>query len=113
MNIEWNGEGLPPIGVEVDIIDIHERLRYGQNESGEVVAHVENTAVVRMSYGLGCFEAEFLRPVSTEAQLKRSHTCDKIYGAMCNAERKDNRSDMAEAVYDAIAAGKIPHITLK
>lgn len=113
MSIEWNGEGMPPVGCQVYIVDTNGSLRYGQGERGEVVAHVENTAFVRMSYGLGCLEAEFLRPVSTEAQLKRSQTCDKIYGAMCNAERKDNRSDMAEAVYDAIAAGKIPHITLK
>lgn len=42
----------------------------------------------------------------------RSAICDVIYGAICKADRKDNRSDEAEAVYDAIAAGKIPGINL-
>ena len=53
------------------------------------------------------------RPIRTESERKRSDICDKIYGAITNAERKDNRSDMAEAVYDAIAAGKIPGVKLE
>lgn len=43
----------------------------------------------------------------------RSAICDVIYGAICKADRKDNRSDEAGAVYDAIAAGKIPGVKLE
>lgn len=45
--------------------------------------------------------------------LDRSSICDFIYGAIRKAERKDNPSDEAEAVYDAIAAGKIPGVKLE
>ncbi len=68
---------------------------------------------IRDSIGFHKNHGEPLRPIPTEAQRKRSDICDKIYGAMTNAERKDNRSDMAEAVYDAIAAGSIPGVKLE
>lgn len=67
----WSGEGLPPVGCFCEVEDLDGMLVYGQGESGEVIAHVENTAVIRMSYGLGCFEARFLRPLRTEADKKR------------------------------------------
>lgn len=63
---DWHTRGeLPPVGEVVEIID-HEDLMYGHGESGEVIAHVEDSAVVRMSYGLGCFRAKVLRPLRTE-----------------------------------------------
>lgn len=79
---EWTGEGLPPLGEHVFVNDPEGILRYGQGESGEVIAHVEDTAVIRMSYGLGCFEARCLRTIEQiEAEdrkefLSRAH---KIY----------------------------------
>lgn len=108
----WNGEGLPPIGMHCEIVDPDGVLMYGQGESGEVIAHVENTAVIRMSYGLGCFEARCLRHVRSEAEKNRDAVLDAIYGALTKAERAHNRADEAEAVYDAIAAGKIPGVKL-
>jgi hypothetical protein len=56
----WNGEGLPPVGTFCAVVD-DGSLKYGQGESGEVVAHVEDCAVIRMSYGLGCFTTAMLR----------------------------------------------------
>ena len=70
----WSGEGLPPIGCFCEVEDLDGMLVYGQGESGEVIFHVENTAVIRMSYGLGCFEARFLRPLRTEAE----HAIDEM-----------------------------------
>jgi hypothetical protein len=57
---------LPPIGAPVEIFC--DDLFYGQGESGKVVAHVEDVAVIRMSYGLGCFAAKNLRPLKTECE---------------------------------------------
>jgi len=51
---------LPAIGNRVNIIDPDGELIYGKGESGEVIAHIENTAVVRMSYGLGCFTVKHM-----------------------------------------------------
>jgi hypothetical protein len=63
---EWDGEGLPPVGTECEVIE-SDGLMYGQGESGKVIAHVETTAVIRMSYGLGCFEARHLCPIRSQA----------------------------------------------
>lgn len=63
-----SGEGLPPVGAVCEVVD-DGSLVYGHGESGSVVAHVENCAVVRMSYGLGCFTASCLRPVRTPEQI--------------------------------------------
>lgn len=58
----WNGpeDGLPPVGTVCAIADGAD-VRYGRGESGPVIAHIEDCAVIRMSYGLGCFSAEVLR----------------------------------------------------
>lgn len=106
----WNGEGLPPIGMHCKIADSDGVLMYGQGESGEVIAHVENTAVIRMSYGLGCFEARFLRPLRSEAERKR----DAAVEAMQREADEGNNWVYSEyeIIYDAIAAGKIPGVKL-
>lgn len=107
----WNGEGLPPVGMHCKIVDHDGVLMYGQGESGEVIAHVENTAVIRMSYGLGCFEARYLRPIRTEAEMKR----DAAIEAMQREDGEGNNWIYSEyeIIYDAIAAGKIPGVKLE
>lgn len=103
----WDGEGLPPVGMHCEIVDPDGVLMYGQGESGEVISHVENTAVIRMSYGLGCFEARFLRPLRTEAKRKRDAAIEAMNG-LWNINSKMH----CESIYDAIAAGKIPGVKL-
>lgn len=114
MSVEWNGDGLPPIGCECELYDCEKWLEVQIKYIGDhvVVVHAFGCAMPERVFHLAKYPDRF-RPIRTEAQRKRSDICDKIYGAMTNAARKDNRSDMAEAVFDAIAAGTIPHITLK
>lgn len=109
----WNGEGLPPVGMHCEIVDHDGVLMYGQGESGEVIAHVENTAVIRMSYGLGCFEARFLQPSHSEAERKRNAAIEAIDWFMpeCIPDTP-NEYYHAKKIYDAIAAGKIPGVKL-
>lgn len=107
----WDGEGLPPVGMRCEIVDPDGVLMYGQGESGEVISHVENTAVIRMSYGLGCFEARFLRPLRTEAERKRDAAIEAMQR---EADDGDNWIySEHEIIYDAIAAGKIPGVKLE
>lgn len=107
----WDGEGLPPVGMRCEIVDPDGVLMYGQGESGEVISHVENTAVIRMSYGLGCFEARFLRPLRTEAERKRDAAIEAMQR---EADDGDNLIySEHEIIYDAIAAGKIPGVKLE
>ena len=110
---KWNGEGLPPVGMHCEIADPDGVLMYGQGESGEVIAHVENTAVIRMSYGLGCFEARFLQPSNSEAERKRNAAIEAIDWFMpeCIPDTP-NEFYHAKKIYDAIAAGKIPGVKL-
>jgi len=64
----WFERGeLPPVGARVDVDG--DNLVYGRGEKNcEVLAHVEDTAVVRMSYGLGCFQSRVLLPSRTERE---------------------------------------------
>lgn len=110
-NSARNGKGLPPVGMHCEIVDPDGVLMYGQGESGEVIAHVENTAVIRMSYGLGCFEARFLRPSHSEAERKRDAAVEAMQR---EADEGDNWIySEYEIIYDAIAAGKIPGVKLE
>ena len=108
----WSGEGLPPVGMHCEIVDPDGVLMYGQGESGEVIAHVENTAVIRMSYGLGCFEARFLRPARSEADKKRDAFIDAVLDDMRTIPCDLSLRDEVAVIYDAIAAGKIPGVKL-
>lgn len=38
---------------------------------------------------------------ASEDKITRERECDKIYGIISNVERPGNKSDMAEAIYDA------------
>lgn len=75
---DWHKNGeLPPVGVFVDVAG--DGLFYGQGESScEVIAHVENTAVIRMSYGLGCFESGAIIPARTERDKAIDEMVDVI-----------------------------------
>lgn len=109
----WNGEGLPPVGMHCEIVDPDGVLMYGQGESGEVISHVENTAVIRMSYGLGCFEARFLRPLRSEAEMKHEAVLESICAVLEMVAQDYKREDEARLIYESIAAGKIPGVKLE
>ncbi|NUT87136.1 hypothetical protein HNO91_11930 [Pseudomonas corrugata] len=94
-----NGEDLPPIGCDVVIHD-DGGLRYGQGESGKVIAHVEDTAVVRMSYGLGCFEARCLRTPEQAKAEAREKAIDAMV-ATCPYPGSDSTRIDCAALYDA------------
>lgn len=131
MSVEWNGGGLPPIGLEVRVKRPgynHPRFDRFLGKEVTVVAHDridgENVAVFRMKIDdfseefdyhaltSGCFE-----PLSTEAERKREEAVANLVHEFFGAPPVDepNEADWSSmfAVYDAIAAGKIPHITLK
>ncbi|BBI47389.1 hypothetical protein [Pseudomonas phage HU1] len=93
--LPWTGEGWPPVGTHVVVHD-DGSLVYGQGESGEVLAHVDGCAVIRMSYGLGCFLPRCLR---TPAQIEEENRIASAY-AMCKIAPSLSNTD-AVALYDA------------
>lgn len=112
----WSGEGLPPVGMEIEysFAKVNYRTDFSR---GKVLAYGAQNVFMEHWASKNEFiqpldKIEF-RPIRTESDRKRDDICDKIYGAMTNAKRKDNRSDMAGEIYDAIAAGKIPGVKLE
>ena len=113
----WNGEGVPPVGCECEYsLNAGKtwwkcKIDYIVGTQGVVMLcdTFEGVQYVKFSSYGGTLK---FRPIRTEADKKRERICDAIYGALTRAERQHNRSDEAEAVYDAIAAGKIPGVKL-
>lgn len=89
---------LPPIGTHVVVCD-DGSLVYGHGESGEVLAHVDGTAVIRMSYGLGCFLPRCLRTLEQIAAEERKRVTDEIQDICGGAENRG--TPYFEALYDA------------
>ena len=114
----WNGEGVPPVGCECEYsLNAGKtwwkcKIDYIVGTQGVVMLcdTFEGVQYVKFSSYGGTLK---FRPIRTEADKKRERICDAIYGALTKAERQHNRSDEAEAVYDAIAAGKIPGVKLE
>lgn len=107
----WNGEGVPPVGCECEYIS--NGTSWGKVK---VIGLDGEKIVIRPSgeiyYAITPSNKDVFIPLRTESDKKRERICDAIYGALTKAERQHNRSDEAEAVYDAIAAGKIPGVKL-
>lgn len=90
---------LPPIGSNVVVYD-DGSLVYGQGESGEVLAHVEGCAVIRMSYGLGCFLPRCLRTPEQIAAEERAAAIKEMVSACHYSGSECTKTDCA-ALYDA------------
>ena len=111
---EWDGKFPIPAGTEVEV--------HFDGDDSRVwtpfrVEYMSGEVIVLHDYRIDSVDAYkqrtlSFRPIRSEADKKRSEICDKIYGALTTAEREGNRSDMAEAVYDAIAAGNVPGIRI-
>lgn len=92
----WYERGeLPPVGCAVDVTGDDVAYGYGESDC-EVLAHVEDCAVIRMSFGLGCFVAKVLSPSRTE----REREIDEMDAALMN--RGSHISDVILGeLYDA------------
>ena len=106
--VEWNGEGLPPVGTvcEMSIGDPSEAEWF----VGTVVVHIDLDRPVAVAHnGEDVFHgyAEDFRPIRTTEQIakqERSKACDKMYGVILDKipqDRRNNGSDICEALYDA------------
>lgn len=119
----WSGEGLPPVGCEckVDYGSVELIDGLSRPDDGDVVRVVSHektgfgTQVVVVYWnvvnGGGRAHAlipKCLRPLRTEAECKRDEVRKAMYAAMDIVD-----GDIADAIYDAIAAGKIPGVKLE
>ncbi len=106
----WNGKGLPPVGTVCEHYGTADDLAWLEVE---VIGHgnVDGRNVALFRYGTGSprftvsySTANNFRPIRTPEQIaaeERSKECDRIFVILSSIEREGNRSDMAEALYDA------------
>lgn len=124
---EWNGEGLPPVGVKCEFTHGPYSVEAGEltgvipkvGEVVEVVAHrltSDNNPVAVVYWddnGAGrsaCFVEDCFRPLRLEADRKRDESLRVIYEILdAGTSTKQDAAD----IYDAIAAGKIPGVKLE
>lgn len=101
---EWSGEGLPPVDLLVEWLEC--------NQTGwqrvKVLAYANGEAWIQsnLKQSVVVYNPANFRPIRTPEQIEakeRNRVCDRIFGIITGpgVERKDNRSDMAEALYDA------------
>ena len=124
----WNGEGLPPVGVDVEfILDTDKYSAQGNiPENGQtvsVVAHKVTTdgnevAVVYWDdKGAGrgaAFIKQAFRPIRTEAERKREEVAESLIRFLDSKTDIDNvfRTSDVMGFIDYVAAGKIPGVEI-
>ncbi len=98
----WHGQGLPPVGITC------ESWRSGVRRIVKILGHGDEYIFVREDDGreilLSIGDGREFRPLRTPEQIaaeERSKECDRIFFILSNVGREGNRSDMAEAIYDA------------
>lgn len=107
----WDGEGLPPVGVECEArccflgSSWKRIILKWSNEKQFLYERVREGSPVH--YSLAYVDQHSFRPIRTESERKREEVVAQIIKGANLAQ--DN---VAEAIYDAIAAGKIPGVKL-
>lgn len=111
----WSGEGLPPVGCECEFMkhtpDAMPNWRRG------IIKYVsEYTVVIVDALSPGEFVAHpctcDFRPIRSEAERKRDEVVAQLNNFVAMGKFALDE-DLACAVYDAIAAGKIPGVKLE
>lgn len=110
----WNGEGLPPVGVNCEIIFEDDTPPKWYSFVATFIGSNHIVALVGMEE-LTYKKGDLLRPgvkfraICSEATRKRDESIDFI-AELCRSSASNGHS--AELIYDAIAAGKIPHLKI-
>ncbi|HCO7840154.1 TPA: hypothetical protein OB695_000192 [Escherichia coli] len=121
---EWDGNGLPPVGLTVMCVStgyLHASFNRFIGNDVFIVAHDHidgvDVAVFRMQidnsgeeYAYHSLTANFFRQIRSEEDKKRDAAISAI-DAACLLVR--DASKTASAIYDAIAAGDIPGVKIE
>ncbi|EKS1846905.1 hypothetical protein QBD22_003864 [Cronobacter muytjensii] len=116
----WNGEGLPPVGCRIEAFSGGEWVEAIVTYNEPPECHGD-AAAWKEVLAFDCkttrpFWTDEFRPIRSEADKNRDDAIAKITVAICG-EIADTGWATAEKyaarAYDAIAAGKIPHIRIE
>lgn len=115
---EWDGQGLPPSGVEFEYL----RGNFGADEGKWVrctmkyagdkfcIVHLEGEGESWLKH-----EGTKIRPIRSEADKKKEEAIKAIFDTLAqydNLKGCHTYEGKADYMFSAIAAGKIPHIRI-
>lgn len=118
---DWDGDGLPPVGCECEWQDKNTKLWFPVviAYSSEWVTVVRELKPLKVGDAVECCINNFgeeerlhFRPIRSEAERKRDAAAEAIDYWMPALPPTQNKFYHAKKLYDAIAAGKIPHIRI-
>lgn len=110
--VAWNGEGLPPVGSNAEALLDNEwrvvKVVYAGEPGSKNEALVFDVETTKPAW------ADEFRPIRTEAERKREEAIQFMsYKFRELAGEVSGQEAVFSAVYDAIAAGKIPGVKLE
>lgn len=113
----WHGEGLPPVGCECEFFDCEKWFKVTMMYGGsQLVVLYDHDNQIERSFSTSRIDGKF-RPICSEADKKRDEVGLALYHAInWNDEGElvsPKRMEDYKKAYDAIAAGKIPHIRIE
>lgn len=111
---EWNGEGLPPVGVECEHIDMlggrYRVLIVGRDIAiGRAIFRSMDFSDLEYESGL----AGDFRPIRTAAQKAEDEAVGAMWAAWERGDRKGGRPQTMREIYTAIREGCIPGVKLE
>ena len=102
--VAWDGEGLPPVGCECEIKRVADWMQV-------TIQYVSCSFTVFKTLGgtEDCYQTHSLqfRPLRSEEERKRDKAIKQLARVMAEPDTHN-----ASIVYQAIAAGKIPHVKI-
>lgn len=110
---EWDGEGLPPVGCRVEYTcnqpDLgHPAIEAGKWYGGTIIAYYDE-CVWTSDNGIRHLSNTIFRPMRTEEGKKRYAAIEALFEIL---DAGVSTSQDSIDIYEAIAAGKIPHIRI-
>ncbi|QPJ99325.1 hypothetical protein IDM36_15545 [Enterobacter mori] len=114
---EWDGEGLPPVGCECEhhspsgMVTVVKIIAHFQNRAAMVAVFIP---VEREFKTVDQAISDCFRPIRSEADKKRDEAAKGLMDYLVKNTCTDNVFYIQDVIgfYDAIAAGKIPHIRI-
>lgn len=115
--IEWDGEGLPPVGVNAEVLFAADTEPKWYSFLAKYIGENHVVALVgleEVSYKISelCTKDVKFSPVRSEEDRKRDESVIAIYDEYLQCATVEKMKDVFYALYDAMAAGKIPHIRI-
>lgn len=110
---EWDGEGLPPVGCRIEYTckqpDAgHPAIEAGKWYGGTIIAYY-GEGVWTSDNGIRHLSNTIFRPLRSEEYNKRYEAIEALFEII---DAGVSTSQDSIYIYDAIAAGKIPHIRI-